>query len=446
MMKKNTVTGYGWCLLGIIAVSVFLHVFRVSYPDRPVFDESHFATYAASYAAKKAYFDIHPPLGKAVYGLVLSAYPAASYENRKFIELNKNGGKLEYGTTGERYGSFPFVPLRLLSAFFGVLLPILSFMFLKNLTGRELPALLAAFFVTFETSLLLETRLILLNGMFLALGLLALVLYFQKRPRPVLAGIVLGLALGVKLIAVVFWGPAIGLLLFGGRQNIGRNRKQLIVFSAVAILTFLVIIALVNNLLLPAGDRLNLYNRLIGWLPKKPPTGGIIDYVKASLVELNTSLSGYTTGVDPSPLESSWYEWPVMMKPMVYFPYLYDRFNEPANKLILMGNPLVWLLATGAVMAGLTRVRKFLKEKGSVPLILLFSYLFSLLPYILIVRRTTFLYHYFPALIFAVLLLAVTLGDVADSLPRKNRLVLIALTAVMTVFSFLAVAPFVFGY
>ncbi len=51
----------------ILAIGLGLHLYRVSYPDRPVFDEAHFATYAADYVKDRVFFDIHPPLGKLIY-------------------------------------------------------------------------------------------------------------------------------------------------------------------------------------------------------------------------------------------------------------------------------------------------------------------------------------------------------------------------------------------
>ena len=71
MANKNKTFVFA-ALAVIVAMSTVLHFWRISYPSQPLFDEVHFATYAADYVQHRAYYDIHPPLGPLMYAEGLS--------------------------------------------------------------------------------------------------------------------------------------------------------------------------------------------------------------------------------------------------------------------------------------------------------------------------------------------------------------------------------------
>ena len=209
MANKNKTFVFA-ALAVIVAMSTVLHFWRISYPSQPLFDEVHFATYAADYVQHRAYYDIHPPLGKLMYAAVLSfVMPRNFFGTSQFviIKMNQETKNLDVTDAGVPFGDFPYVPLRAASAVVGVLLVLAFYKFLRALGLSTIGSLLGAFFVTFENALLLDTRLILLNSMFMAFGFLALAFYFQKNRRPWLAGTLWGLALSVKLSAIVFSAP-----------------------------------------------------------------------------------------------------------------------------------------------------------------------------------------------------------------------------------------------
>lgn len=212
IMKGNRERYYAAIgLIIILAVSLALHLWHIDYPPAPAFDEAHFATYAGDYLDRQAFYDIHPPLGKLIYASVLFlASGGARFNDYQFVAYspNDNGGPL-YVETNLPYGSFPYVPLRVTSSIFGLLLIAAFYAFLRSIGMTTTGALLGAFLVAFENALLLQTKLIFIDGMYLTFGLLALALYF-KRPRwTMAAGVLFALALGVKLIAVIFAGPVI---------------------------------------------------------------------------------------------------------------------------------------------------------------------------------------------------------------------------------------------
>lgn len=415
-LSKKTVA----ITLGVLTlINIGLHLYRASYPAEPVFDEAHFSTYAADYAKNVAYFDIHPPLGKMIYGATLLASGNSSAGSAEFVSFTvtstpTNEYRVDMAYRPGQYGGFPYILLRIISSIFGILLPLAYFAFLKSLRLSDVFALLGSAFLVFDNALLLETKLILMNGMYLTLALIALTIYLNGKKHVVLAGIFFGLALSVKLMAISFLGVVIADMFL--KKMSKESVLRAIKFFASAMAT-LFVIYLVNFMVFPLTDNVNLARKLLGAqnkisivelsLPKKALYAGA-----AFLQNIDAGLSGYLYGAKDHPLESSWYEWPIAKKSMLYF----DARGKIGN-LVLVGNYALWLMGSAAVVISLfwllsgfyKRYKKkedfFGGEENRVPVILLSGYFASLLPYFSAVHRSTFLYHYFPALIFSVALL-----------------------------------------
>ena len=106
----------------------------------------------------------------------------------------------------------------------------------------------------------------------------------------------------------------------------------------------------------------------------------------------------HSTLVAPHPYESRWYSWPFAVKPVWY--NLDSGTAEGLRSSISgMGNPLVWW--AGALCIGMTLWRQFSGRASRGGGALTVLYLTQLLPWVL-VARSTFMYHYFPSLVFAV--------------------------------------------
>lgn len=407
-------------ILGVLTlINLGLHLYRASYPAEPVFDEAHFSTYAADYAKNVAYFDIHPPLGKMIYGaaLVASGNPfAGSVEFVSFTVTSTPGNefKVDMAYRPDTYGKFPYILLRIISSLFGLLLPLAFFVFLKTLKLSDITALLGAAFLVFDNALLLETKLILMNGMYLTLGFIALALYLEGKKHVALAGVFLGLAFSVKLMTVSFLGVIVADLILARMNKERVSRAIKFFFSAIATLC---VIYLLNFAVFPLADNINLARKLLGAKDrisienfsalKKTLYGGA-----AFLQDIDAGLSGYLYGAKDHPLQSSWYEWPIAKKSMLYF-----DSKEKTGNLVLVGNYAVWFLGSAAALYAflwlLAGFYKRYKQKGDIldgenikiPFLLFAGYFASLAPYFSAVNRSTFLYHYFPGLIFSVGLL-----------------------------------------
>lgn len=486
-------------LAAILAVSTVLHFWRISYPSRPLFDEAHFATYAADYATHRAFYDIHPPFGKLMYAAVLSFVMPGDFSGAsEFIvtKLNPKTNHLDTTDAGLPFGDFPYVPLRAASAVVGILLPLVFYGFLRALGLGTVGSSLGALFVALENALLLDTRLILLNTMFIVLGLAALTLYFQNNRRPVAGGVVWGLALATKLSAIVFLAPVvIGYYLIRSSTNrkenhiFERSLGKKFFFAGIAVL---ILISSLNLVFFSTHDRLNVLESL-GWLYKGPAASSsagstFLASVGATAVDVALSLSNYVEG-PPHPQGSPWYLWPAMQIPM---PFYGESDGASVKQIVLQGNYVIWFSATLAVVVGFAVFYRYLRGYLRPPLtmlaqeggrkegdvisrpsdeanspagrqrntertgadvhsffLLLGGYIGALLPFFTLVRRSTFLYHYFPALLFAIGLLvwflarALRLEDF-DTL-NKKQIFFLSLIILAAVGGFLWTAPVTYG-
>jgi hypothetical protein len=173
---------------------------------------------------------------------------------------------------------------------------------------------------------------------------------------------------------------------------------------------------------------------LVSYIPFMEARGPL--HPHASLLDLvikeQTFMYSYHANIkDTHPFSSAWYEWPLMVKPIWYYT---GKASLPENKvssIAAFGNPAVWWPGIAAVIAALAAamtlairavidfIRRRLpidsgeiEEKPSVrkgeiktTLFILVALAAQYIPWIIIPRKLTFIYHFFasvPFLIFAI--------------------------------------------
>lgn len=423
----------------ILLVSAALHLVRIGTPDRPVFDEAYFATYAANDALQTPYFDIHPPLGRLFYSIPLFFYDNNDLKDATYVVNEKTQDGKSFITKGidKPYGTFPYVTERMVGVFFGLLLIFSVFLFVRELAG-EGAALLTSFFVAFENALLLDTRLILMDGMYLSFGLLALYFFFKKMPRPWIAGLFFGLALSVKLTAVVFIGPVVAATILKSIFAKERVRHHdVLSFLGVAAIVFLILFVGINNLLFTPAEQLSVMGHLFN-IPSATVNPSVI---KATLLQFVVGSAGYTAG-GTNPMMSPWYLWPFMMKPI--------RLTN-AGTIVLVGNVFVWIASTLAVLTIFFYYAKRIMrrvpygEHDKPITVLFFGYVFALLPFFTFIDRATFLYHYFPALLFTIALLATLITRALAEQTKHAKMLAYGVIGILSVWGFIISAPYTYG-
>jgi len=97
------------------------------------------------------------------------------------------------------------------------------------------------------------------------------------------------------------------------------------------------------------------------------------------------------------PYQSPWWNWMFDIRPMRY----YYSISQDTSRTIIAAftNPLVTI---GGVVAMLFALRDFLYKKAKAPFVIVVGYLAQFVPWIF-VSRSTFVYHYFPSIIFLIL-------------------------------------------
>ncbi len=136
---------------------------------------------------------------------------------------------------------------------------------MRNIGMGRVAASLGAIFVLFDNAFLLNSRLILIDGMFIFFGVMGLALYFDKRRFAIAGGMIWGLALAVKLTAVVFAGPLIaGYFLARG---VAEKKKEFvnIVRFVIMGLAVLAVIAFIGTFYFSTAARLKELS-LVGFL------------------------------------------------------------------------------------------------------------------------------------------------------------------------------------
>ncbi|MFA5870503.1 MAG: phospholipid carrier-dependent glycosyltransferase [Candidatus Paceibacterota bacterium] len=432
-MEKKT----HFILYGILLLSILLHAWRLPIPSHAMFDEVHYATYAADYRTNTPFFDVHPPLGKFIYSIPLIFLSKESLIESPFIEPSPNT-PVVYKITNRSFSRFPYIPLRITSAFFGTLLVLSVFLFIRELTKSNTIALLSAFFVTLENSILVETRFIFLDGIFLTFSFLALWQFLKQKDSGVYSGILWGCTLATKLVGIIF----LPFILF---QKVDWWKKWK--FVTVGFFTLGTLWIGIQLSAFPT-DKWYEFTKMVNTdvaetIPHIPQKLSLVDksVLKSYLFlnEISWSTNGYTTIQAHNPSESKWFEWPFMIGSFCY--------GERAFPICLIGNPALWGFGFLAVLWTILyiAIKKLRKQKVSTIVTSLFlGYASVLLPFA-IIPRYKLIWQYFPALIFSLCLAAYWIVTYNNTLGKRYRIFSYILLLSIVCLGFLSVSPTTFG-
>ena len=425
-------------LLILLTLGAALHLFRLGEPQKVVFDEVHFGGFVSAYCGSGEYFfDIHPPHAKL---LIAGAAALGGYRGGQSFE------KL-----GEPYTRVSPALLRLVPALAGTLIPVVLFGLMLQLGASPMAAFLAGLAALLDNSLLLQTRLIALDGILLLsiFGALLCSLAAAKSANRVrrtcfalLAGVLAGVAAGSKFTGLVAIG-LIGLCIAveflrrptWKRFRVAASHTVWVLSGAVA--AYAGGWALHFALLTEPGYGYSFAT----------PSGDFL----SDTVKLHRIMFGVNYGLSaPHPDSSPWWSWPLMVRPVFYW-------SGAKASLFFLGNPILWWgaslgLIVVAVNLALLRAtdlelphaEKLCPARLWIPLA---GYLMALLP-LVVVPRALFLYHYLTPLLFSLCAVILWLDHVRWIRPETwtgQRRSFHAVTAALAV-GFLAMSPFTFAF
>lgn len=407
---------------------------RFSFRNSMYFDEIYHGRTAYEFLnGLPAYESTHPPLGK----LLIAAGIAV-------------------------FGMVPF-GWRIAGVLCGIGMVPLIWLFARRLTDHALSALLAAVFFAFDFMHFTQTRLATID-VFITFFVLLMYLFLYRYctlsfydvplSRTFLplgaCGVCMGLGIAVKWTGV-YAGLGLALLFFGslrrryleylyakedpsGYTGDISHRHILNSFRSCTVKTLL--FCCIFFVLVPAA----IY--LVSYLPFSDGSG---DGVFLRMLRNQEYMFRYHSGLDAThSFASPWYEWPVLMRPVWYYSgILTGSPGEGGLRegISAFGNPLVWWMG---IPAALCTLWLSTRKKDRTASFLLTGYLAQYLPWFF-VTRITFIYHYFPSVIFVVLMCVYCIDRLRSRLSKRAWRVLNILLAASALGLFLLFYPVLSG-
>lgn len=367
----------------------------------------------------RSYENTHPPLGKILISL----------------------GILLFGMN-------PF-GWRIVGTLFGIAMLPMLYLFAKRLTGDTPCAALSCFLFAFDFMHFAQTRLATIDVfiVFFIICMYYFLYYFMtldygatsasKLCLPLgLCGISMGLGVSCKWTGV-YAGMGMAVLFFGhlylmyqkqkkqavrktGKDDSFRKKTQHILLFCIV---FFVIFPLV------------IY--VASYLPFRDNTDHSL--IERAWDNQKTMYQYHSTLEATHYFSSPFYEWPFLIKPIWYYSgVLEGGLREGISSF---GNPLVWWAGLPAFAY---MIYLILRRKDRRALFLVIGYLAQYLPWFF-VERLTFIYHYFPSVIFVVLMIGYSFRNWKEHMPRKAFLALAFLYALLVFGLFLLFYPVLAG-
>lgn len=370
-------------LIGLAAEALF--AFHLDRPSRLMFDEVHYVPAARILLALERPTNIeHPLLGKTLIA------------------------------TGIRLFGDNVIGWRAMATLAGTATVLAVFAFLQLLTHDSRTAATGALLVVLNQLVFIQARIAMLDaflGALLLWGLTCLLWAMRSPPRWtfwrwVLGSALLGLATGVKWLALPYLGFA-ALAFAAARLADAPGRSPSAGFWSDEQPHWRGI-ATIPALLLLGAVASAAY--VLTFLPaffytERPLT-------LATLLPFQQEMWALQTQKLPShPYQSSWWSWPLMLRPIWYF---YERDMGAQRGVLLIGNPVImW----GGLVAVAASWWAGLRQGAQRPLAIAILWTGSLLIWAVIPKSLGFYYYYYLPGIFLCLALALAFAH----FDRKRR-------------------------
>ena len=385
-----------------------------SYRNSTYFDEIYFPRTAYESINGYSIYEVtHPPLGKNIMALGIQIF-----------------------------GMNPF-GWRFMGTLFGVaMIPMMYLLALKIFKKRTY-AFFAAFLIMFDFMRLAQTRLATIDSysaFFIICMYYFMYDYFSQKSyekkslwqsfKPLLlCGIMFGLGAATKWVCL-YAGVGLAILFFlakyleykdvsGGRVpglNVKKWFNDNFLVTCFACIGFFVIIPAV------------IYT--LSYIPymASNPDKGLLDIVLDNQEYMFDYHSGLTSD---HPYGSPWYTWPFMQKPIYYYSGSSANIAAGnATSIVSMGNPLVWWTGFLCILPTAYFAWKK-KEKGM--MVALVAFAVQYFPWIL-VTRVAFIYHYFTAVPFIILMIVYVAKNLIEDNIIKKQVVWAFMALVLLLF------------
>ena len=333
---------------------------------------------------------------------------------------------------------------RFMGTLMGVLLVPIIYLLALKLLKRSNYAFIAAFLLCFDFMRTAQTRLATIDTYSVFFTLLMyyfMIDYFTKRSYDMpfwksliplfLCGICFGLGAASKWTSI-YSGLGLAILFFIAKFSeaydvrTGRYRKQS--GGSWFLKNFLPTcgMCVIFFILIPLG----IY--VLSYLPYMPsnPDKSLIDVV----IENQKYMYNYHSGLEAThPYQSSWYSWIIDLRPIYYYSSGDAGLASGLRASVAsFGNPAVWWVGLACLPAAVYFTWKK-RDKGM--LVAFIGYACQLFPWIL-VTRCTFIYHYFTAVPFLIIMTAFVIKSLYEDKIIGKPTVFIYLGIVLALYAF----------
>jgi dolichyl-phosphate-mannose-protein mannosyltransferase len=153
-------------LILITLAAFVVRFYNLEHPRAVVFDELHYIKFITLYAKRIFFFDSQPPFGKQLLAL--------------FAHIIGFQGDLSYNQIGEPYKpDVPILTLRLLPCVLGTLIAPICYLISLELGLCQLAATLVGTLIVIENSLIISSRLIILDSILIFFSVACLLCYLK---------------------------------------------------------------------------------------------------------------------------------------------------------------------------------------------------------------------------------------------------------------------------
>lgn len=416
-----------------------------------LFDETSLYPKESSFRNSMYFDEIYH--GRTAYEFI---HGLTSYEN-----THPPMGKILIALGVVLFGMNPF-GWRIVGAFLGIVMVPVVYLFARRISGSRLPAALACVLFAFDFMHFTQTRIATIDVYITFFVLLMYYFMYQysclsfydtslkKTWLPLGAcGLSMGLGVASKWTGV-YAGCGLAILFFStlyrrfreyqyakknpGGESLGISHQH-IIDSFLPCIRRTIHFCLVFFVVLPAA----IY--LLSYLPFRDYSDrGLLGRM---LYNQQTMLSYHSNLESVHPYSSAWYEWPILKRPIWYYSRIVTQTAEGGLRegISAFGNPAVWWAGIPAFFYMLTL---WARKKDRTAAFLVIGYMAQYLPWFF-VTRITFIYHYFPSVVFVVLMITYSFVQWKKKLSRRTFVTLVVLYGAAAVALFLLFYPVLSG-
>lgn len=458
--RSHTFTLIPFILITLISFFTYFKD-RTSY-NKFIWDEHYHVASAQKYINHIFFMEPHPPFGKILIAWGEQLLKANKANDQLLKKMKSEGADL---TEDFSFSGYRFFPMLL-----SWLLAPLLFLCLKKITKSNFISFIFSLFYAVDNAMIIHFRTAMLDSTLLFLMTLNFYLFLLIREKfinqknakflTIMLGISFGLTMTTKVTGLIniFFPAWLLYLAFKNRINIYQFVSCIIISFFISYFAVWEYHFSVGTNILPTLDAKGYFiknDKELKDIVDNKQGANPINFFKMFKYNAYTFVKQYENGVPilnlckDSENGSPFYFWPFGGRAIQYVQNTKDNITK---YLYLQSNPTVWFIALLGIIVGLgifitscfSDVAILKDDDKDIFYILLFSYI-GYMGAISLINRVMYLYHYFPALIFALLITAILIRDINKifkfNFPKYMKVSLLSFLGILSIITFFIYSP-----